>query len=69
MEVLNHEQNDVRLLIADIIKYMVDAPQRPCGHLCIINDLYSLFGVCAQLDDVMVSHMMPINKSTMRRIP
>lgn len=69
MTILNNEPIDVGLLIVNNIKYMTDFPQRNCGHMCIINELCWLVGVQAQLDNVMISPMMPISKSTMRKIP
>lgn len=59
----------VGMLIVDNIKYMVDAPQRTCGYLCVINELCVLAGVQAQLNDVIISTMMPIINDIIRRIP
>lgn len=36
MEILNQEQIDARLLIAENIKYMVDAPQQSCDIFMLL---------------------------------
>lgn len=69
MAILNHEQINIGLLIANNIKYMAKASQKTCGHLCIINELFMLPKVNAQPVDVMIRPMQPINKSTVRIIP
>lgn len=65
MAILNQGPIDVGLLIAKNIKYMDGEPQRACGHFCVINELCRLTGVPIRVDDVMVSHMLSINKSFM----
>lgn len=67
--ILNQEPTDVGILIADNIKCMDGTPQRACRHFCVNNELCGLTGVPTHPDDVMISHMVPIRKSTMRRIP
>lgn len=68
MEIINHETIKVGLLIVNNIKFIVGASQRAYGKFCIINVLCMLVGVRSHPDDVMVSPMMSINKSVMRRI-
>lgn len=43
--IMNHEPINVGKLIIKNIKYMVDAPQRAYGYICIVNMLCRLDGV------------------------
>lgn len=61
IEILNHEPIDVGLLIAKNIKYMANRPQQ--------DDLCRLVGVSRHPNDDMVTSMLKINQSVMRRIP
>lgn len=69
MSILNHEPIDVWPLIAENIKYMADAPHRACWNFCIINELCREVGVQSHPDNKIISVMLPINQSAMRRIP
>lgn len=68
MAILNQYLIDAELLITSNIKLIVDAPQRACGHFCIINELCRLEGVTSHPDDVMISPMVQINKNTIHML-
>lgn len=67
MEILHEETIDVGLLIARNIKYMDDAPQKDLGSFLCYQWMCRLVGVPIHPDDLMVSPMLLITTSFIRK--